>query len=115
MKTPIKKCPRCNKNKQLKDFSTNGWCRVCAKEYLRIYKSKRLDFKETLLSDDNMKKEMKSVARINPKGLNALSFLTDQYEQALKIKSYGECKKKNFNPESKKILKYPNLIYRLTN
>ena len=83
-----KTCSNCESTKQAHLFASNGWCKVCMSNYLKQYKTPRLDFEATLLTEEDMKNEMRSIRKVNPKGLNALGDLTEQFETALKIKSY---------------------------
>lgn len=103
-----KTCKYCGINKPLNKFNSNGWCNDCMKAYLKNYKSKRLDFSQTILSDEDMHQEMKSAKKIDPKGLNALADLTLQFEKAAKqIKSFNSAaNKRSANPNSKKAILY---------
>jgi hypothetical protein len=78
------------------------------KAYLKNYKSKRLDFSQTILSDEDMHQEMKTIKKIDQKGLNALGELTLQFENATKkIKSFNAAtNKRTASPNSKKAIFY---------
>jgi hypothetical protein len=110
MKT--KRCRYCGNVKPLNKFNSNGWCNDCMKEYLKMYKSKRLDFSETILSEEDMQEEMNSIKVIDPKGLNALIDLSRQVDKAHSIKSFHNNEKhKSTNSNSKKAILYNQINF----
>lgn len=111
MKT--KRCRYCGNVKPLNKFNSNGWCKDCMKEYLKMYKSKRLDFSETILSEEDMQDELKSIKVIDPKGLNALIELSRQVDKAQRsIKSFNNAGKHKYtNSSSKKAIVYNQINF----
>ena len=105
-------CKHCGKNKSLNKFNSNGWCKDCMKKYLRAYKSKRLDFSETILTDKAMAKEMRSIKQIDTKGLNALEDYSKQFEYISKnIKSFNNIEiKKSLNAKRVKAIYNKQII-----
>jgi len=54
----------------------------------RRYKASRLEFSKTILSDEEIKNEMRTIKKISSKGLNALGDLTQEFDSLIKIKSF---------------------------
>lgn len=103
-----KRCSYCGTQKRITDFNSNGWCKECMRQYLKMYKSPRLDFSETMLTEKEMEVEMESIKQIDPRGLNALVDFSKQFEKtARSIKSFSsKTAKRTSNPKSKKAILY---------
>lgn len=64
------------------------------REYLKEYKAPRLSYSDTLLTDSEMKEEMRSIKKFDTNGLNALIEFTEQFDRVCKeIKSFNRCEK----------------------
>lgn len=78
-----KTCYNCKETKSIELFpkSTGTYCNACMKEYLKEYRAPRKEFNSSILTDEDMKNEMKSIKKIDPKGLNSRSDLTLAFDR----------------------------------
>lgn len=83
-----KLCKNCGRSKPLDQMTKKSGCKKCMSAYLRAYKAPRLSYSETLLTDDEMKKEMRTIKKFDTKRLNALIDFSDQFDRVCKIKSF---------------------------
>lgn len=81
-----RRCDICYKNLPASKFlasQTRRVCKQCLAEQYKPSKEQRLDFDSAVLSEDEMNREMSSIVRVNPKGLNALCDFTKAFDDLL--------------------------------
>lgn len=81
-----RRCNNCYKNLPVSQFyasQTRRICKQCLAEQYKSSKEQRLDFDSAVLSENEMNREMNSIVRVNPKGLNALCDFTKAFDDLL--------------------------------